>query len=315
MGNRSAAASGSRNHRSRSSLLFLGVFVILLIPMGGCQARHTVSIALLGDLMLARGMDPGPDSLSYLGSEISAADLAIANLESPLAPLPPTVESSYNLCATSGHASLLSTWGFDLLSLANNHALDCSPDGLAGTISALDGAGIQSIAPGTEATTREVNGLRLAFLAFDDVTSPLDEATAVTAIRSARHNGAQVIVSVHWGMEYQGSPSSRQESLAQAFSRAGAVLIWGHHPHVLQRVDWIGSVGQKNLVLYSLGNGLFDQGGLADTRQSALVVVTMDSAGVESIRSVPFIIDVDFSILEAPDASEFEKIQDRLHIP
>jgi poly-gamma-glutamate synthesis protein (capsule biosynthesis protein) len=315
MPNSSATASGSNEYRSRSRFLFLGVSLVLMAGLGGCRERHTASLALLGDLMLSRGVLPGPGSLSYLGSEISSADLAMANLESPLAPNPPEVESAYNLCASSGHASLLGTWGFDLLSLANNHALDCSQDGLAVTISALDAAGIQSIAPGTEAVYREVNGLQLAFLAFDDVSSPLDVPAAETAIRSARDDGAQVIVSVHWGLEYQGSPSDRQESLAGAFSRAGAALIWGHHPHVLQRVAWIENDGQKTLVLYSLGNALFDQGGLADTRRSALLMVTIGPSGVESVHAVPFTIDVLHSRLEAPDASTVQKIQDSLQLP
>jgi len=315
MTNSGTTASGSNKYRSRSKFLFLGVSLVLMACLVGCRSRHTASLALLGDLMLARGINPGPDSLSYLGSDISVADLAMANLESPLAPIPPETESTYNLCAFSGHASLLDAWGFDLLSLANNHALDCSQDGIAITISALDAAGIQSIAPGSEPVLREVNGLKLAFLAFDDVSSPLDETTAETAIRSARDDGAQVIVSVHWGMEYQGSPSDRQESLAQAFARAGAALIWGHHPHVLQRVDWIESEGRKTLILYSLGNALFDQGGLADTRRSALAVVTIGPSGVESVHAVPFAIDVPHSRLEAPDASTLQKVQDSLQLP
>lgn len=315
MSNRSATASGSNKHRSQSRFLFLGVSLVLMAGLGGCREQHTASLALLGDLMLAHGVNPGPGSLSYLASDISSADLAMANLESPLAPNPQEVESTYNLCAPSGHASLLGAWGFDLLSLANNHALDCSQDGIAVTISALDAAGIQSIAPGTEAVYREVNGLQLAFLAFDNVTSLLDVTAAETAIRSARDYGAEVIVSVHWGLEYQGSPSDRQESLAQAFARAGAVLIWGHHPHVLQRVDWIENDGQKTLVLYSLGNALFDQGGLADTRRSALVVVTISSSGVESVHAVPFAIDVPHSRLDAPDRSALQNIQDSLQLP
>jgi poly-gamma-glutamate synthesis protein (capsule biosynthesis protein) len=283
--------------------------------LGGCRSRHTANLALLGDLILARGINPGPGSLSYLDSDLSAADLALANLESPLAPNPPETGSAYNLCASSGNASLLGSWGFDLLSLANNHALDCSQDGIAVTVSALDAAGIQSIAPGTDAVYREVNGVQLAFLAFDDITSPLDETAAEAAIRSACRDGALVIVSVHWGMEYQGSPSDRQESLAMAFARAGAALIWGHHPHVLQRVEWIENGGQKSLVLFSLGNALFDQGGLADTRRSALAVVTIGPSGVESFRAVPFVIDVQNSRLEAPDASALQNIQDSLQLP
>jgi gamma-polyglutamate biosynthesis protein CapA len=300
------------------------IFLILLATcLAACQPKApAVTLALLGDLMLGRGVDPQSASLAYLRPDLSAADLALANLESPLAPLLPAPDlATYNLCTLSARADLLPAWGIDLVSLANNHSLDCGPDGLAGTISALDEAGITSIGPGIEPVYREVNGLQLAFLAFDDVSSPLDETAAVQAIRSARLTGALVIVSVHWGMEYQGGASERQKSLAQEFAEAGAALIWGHHPHVLQPAVWIqppaGSepAGGSTLVLYSLGNALFDQGGLDDTRQSALVLVTLAADGVTGLRTVPFEIDVIDSRVIQPDAATAEKIQDRLNLP
>jgi poly-gamma-glutamate synthesis protein (capsule biosynthesis protein) len=248
-------------------------------------------------------------------------DLAIANLESPLAAILPTSDSTYNLCTHTIRADLLSAWGFDLLSLSNNHNLDCGEDGPTETRAALETAGITSIGPGMEPVYREVHGLQLAFLAFEDISSPLDMNTAVQAIRLARSTGALVIVSVHWGMEYQGGASDRQKSLAQQFNEAGAAMIWGHHPHVLQPAEWIQTpVGSKTaggstLVLYSLGNALFDQGGLEDTRQSALVEVTMDANGATSVRIVPFVIDIVNDRVAQPDAGTAKKIRDRLNFP
>ena len=302
------------------------IFLTLLaICLAACQSKApAVTLALLGDLMLGRGVDPQPASLAYLRPDLAAADLALANLESPLAPLLPTSDpSTYNLCTSSTRTDLLPVWGIDLVSLANNHSLDCGPDGPTETKSALDEAGITAIGPGMEPVYLEVNGLHLAFLAFDDVTSPLDENAAVQVIRSAHATGALVIVSVHWGMEYQGGASDRQESLAKEFAEAGAALIWGHHPHVLQPAAWIGAgpcEGLKpsqgcTLVLYSLGNALFDQGGLDDTRQSALVVVTLDAHGVTGVRTVPFEIDVINSRVIQPDVSAAAKIRDRLNLP
>ncbi len=299
--------------------------IFLLIFLTGCQPRQTVTLALLGDLMIGRGVDPKPDSLAYLTPHLSAADLALANLESPLAPILPESDSTYNLCASSLRADLLPAWGIDLLSIANNHSLDCGPNGTADTRSALEAAGITAIGPGMEPVYREVNGLQLAFLAFEDVSSPLDENAAVEAIRSAGGAGALVIVSVHWGMEYQAGASERQRSLAQQFADAGAALVWGHHPHVLQPAEWVnppaglepagGSAGGSTLVLYSLGNALFDQGGLDDTRRSALVVVTLDADGVTGVRVVPFEIDIVNSRVVQPDVKTAEKILERLNLP
>ncbi len=298
------------SHRLAPALL-----VLLFVACGG---RPTVTLALLGDLMLGRGVDPQPDSLAYLSPDLTSADLALANLESPLASgVDQSVNPAlgYNLCASSARADLLPAWGLDLLSLANNHSLDCGPDGPTGTRSSLEAAGITPIGPGVEPVYRKVNGLQLAFLAFDDISSPLDENAAVQAIRSTHAAGALVIVSVHWGAEYQAGASDRQKTLAQEFADAGAALIWGHHPHVLQPAAWIETAWGKTLVLYSLGNALFDQGGLDDTRRSALVLLTLDADGVSAVRTLPFEIDVRNGRVVQPDAASADKIKARLDLP
>jgi poly-gamma-glutamate capsule biosynthesis protein CapA/YwtB (metallophosphatase superfamily) len=296
---------------------------LLVLLLFSCGTRTTATLALLGDLVLGRGVNPQPDSLAYLAPDLSSADLALANLESPLASDLPSSDSPYNLCSPSIRADLLSAWSLDLLSLANNHNLDCGPAGPARTRSTLETAGITPIGPDMEPVTREVNGLQLAFLAFDDVSSPLDENAALKAIRSAHATGALVVVSIHWGAEYQGGASLRQETLAQEFAGSGAALVWGHHPHVLQPAAWIGTPpcdGSNpsqacTLVLYSLGNALFDQGGLDDTRQSALVLVTLDAHGVQAVRAKPFEINVVSSSLVQPDEVTADKILERLNIP
>lgn len=284
--------------------------------ISACQPQSpTVTLALLGDLMLGRGVDPNPGSLAYLMPEMNKADLALANLESPLAQVLPAGTSTYNLCTVSDRADLLSTWGLDILSLANNHSLDCGMNGSVGTKSILETAGLSSIGPGMRPLYRNVNGQDLAFLGFDDISSPLDVSAAVQAIQSARSTGATVIVSIHWGAEYQGGATDRQKFLAKQFAQAGAALIWGHHPHVLQPAGWIETSRGKTLVLYSLGNALFDQGGMQATRQSAMVMVTMDATSILSVRTLPFEIDMGNSRVVQPDAETAANIRNRINLP
>ena len=160
------------------------LFTIILVLLSSCQpAPPTVTLALLGDLLLGRGVRPAQDSLAYLTPELQAADLAIANLESPLANDPPSTDASlgYNLCAWAPTANWLPTWGLDLLTLANNHRFDCGLDGVDEvdeTASILSNLGLAAIGPGPEPFYREINGLKLAFLAFDDSLAPLDEPAA-----------------------------------------------------------------------------------------------------------------------------------------
>ena len=86
-----------------------------------------------------------------------------------------------------------------------------------------------------------------------------------------------------------------QKTIARELAAAGAALVWGHHPHVLQPAAWIND--GKTLVLYSLGNALFDQHGLEAVRRSALVLVRLDASGVQGLEAIPFKIDVQNSRL------------------
>ena len=290
------------------------------------NTKQIVTLALLGDISLARGVQPDADSFSALAAQLNSADLALANLESPLDPKGTPEEqanpaSSYNLCAPAENAEMLKAWGLDLLSLANNHALDCSPDGLTQTMAAIEGQNLIGIrSPNIDGAIggpyyRKVNGLSLAFLAFDDVTQPIDIEAAAAMVRTAKEQGSLVIVSVHWGAEYQPSPSPRQKEIGQALAQAGAALIWGHHPHVLQPSEWIETDNGSTLAFYSLGNALFDQYGLADTSRSALLLVKLDAHGIVDVQVVRFVIAAVNSRVIPADLSTEQKILQRLNLP
>lgn len=293
----------------------LAIFFLLILS--SCQSRQTVTLALLGDINLGRGVTPSSDSFAYLTGYLSAADLVLANLESPFGDDVIGPSSTYNLCAPANRVSFLVDWGLDLLSLANNHADDCTQGGVDATESVLAAAGLTGLTSAPVAL--EINGITLAFLAFNDISDTLDVEAAVQSIRDEHDSGALVVVSIHWGAEYQGAPSERQKALAGQFAEAGAALVWGHHPHVLQRLEGLQPqdrpAGSATLVLYSLGNALFDQGGLDDTRQSALVLVTLDVIGVADVEAIPFEIDVIHSRVVEPDTGTAEKIQNRVDIP
>ena len=251
--------------------------------------------------MLGRSVHPSERTFAYIEPFLKSADLALANLESPLTNAPAETQSQYQLCAPPENARYLSEAGLDLLSLANNHRLDCGEKGLAETQSTLTKAGLGFIGPDPEPVYRQINGLKLALLAFD-ATSRFNLKMAKQSVYTARETGAIVIVSIHWGTEYQSGASLEQKRIAAQLAEAGAALIWGQHPHVLQPAEWIND--RKTLVLYSLGNALFDQAGLASTRQSALALVTLDANGAETLHAIPFVIDVpDSRILEADPAS------------
>lgn len=277
-------------------------------------------LAFLGDVMPGRGVTLTDNSLEYLKAELQSADLAMANLESPLTTEPPGTSSEYNLCAWPDDAGVLSRSGLDMLGIVNNHSLDCGNQGHLDTLSALESNGLIAIDESGYTTT--IHDVKLTFFAFEDIGKPVDLVSATRSIQAAHTDGSVVVVSMHWGMEYQGGASERQRELAEQLVVAGATLIWGHHPHVLQPAEWIPAECADSqdktgcsLVLYSLGNALFDQAGLPDTRRSALVSVVLDQNGILSTQATPFMIDPIHSLVKAPGQSESELILSRLKLP
>lgn len=281
--------------------LFFGLGVILL---GTEQAPRPVTLAFTGDVMLGRGVARAhsngnwDDAMAAIQPALASADLALANLESPLSTIPVSTTSTdqqahLNLCAAAKNVVALSASGLDLVFIVNNHDQDCGAAGKQNSHLALQAQGLMTIGQKGGVFYRTINGTKLAFLAYEDVTAPIDITGAVQAIQEARASGAVVVVSVHWGWEYQTAPNPRQTGLVQEFADAGATVVWGHHPHVLQRVAWLQGAGQTQptLVAFSLGNALFDQLYPLDTRRGAVLLVTLDQNGIRSIRVSPFEID------------------------
>jgi hypothetical protein len=209
----------------------------------------------------------------HVRSEWEGADLLLGNLESPLATTGRVAESKVTLRAVPGSVEALRAARFDALALANNHAMDFGPGGLAETMSRLDEAGIPHVGAGPDNDSAvaplvlERRGQAVGLLSFCDVeqSSPLyatcdgpgvaalktDEA--VRAVRELRPRVDWVVVQLHWGVEMASLPSPGQREQARRLVEAGADLILGHHSHVLQPMEVIAGVP----VFYSLGNFLF----------------------------------------------------------
>jgi poly-gamma-glutamate synthesis protein (capsule biosynthesis protein) len=279
-----------------------------------------VTLALLGDINLGRGVYPNADTFTYLKPVLESTDLAMANLESPLTTKPVVTKSPYALCTKPERAKYLADASFDILSFANNHDLDCGLSGRKETLTTLKQYGLDAIPPGAVTIYREVNGVKLAFIAIN-ATWAFDRQALLDAISAARSQGNVVVISIHWGDEYFAQPNRFQKTLAKQVAEAGASLIWGHHPHVLQPVEWIdvpcsplnpSKICRQTLVLYSLGNALFDQYSLPDTRRSALMMVHLNKDGVQEFHAIPFVIDEPRSRLIAADDDTAKKILERL---
>jgi hypothetical protein len=310
------------------------------------RAQTSVTIVAGGDILLDRGVrtrltentDPGA-LLQPIAAILREADLAMANLECALVDSGTPIYKVHMFRGDPSMASVLAGAGLDILSLANNHAYDYGRAALLETQAHLVRAGIRSVGAGPDATASfepvflEVNSMRLAVLGYvdlvleglppeQDAPGPAhgDRARLIAAVRAAAQEADFVIVQIHWGSEYAVYPSEDQRQLARALVAAGADLILGHHPHVIQPVQWVDNA----LVFYSLGNLIFDGGRPgSDEAILARVVLSLDDpvgsartdmpdpdARVTAVEVLPLWID-DCRPLPAP-AERVERIVGRV---
>ena len=229
------------------------------------------------------------------------ADLAVANLEGVLTAAPSTSTSwREDLRAPPETAFALADAGIDLVSVANNHALDAGVEGLMEMLDVLGRTGVAAIGAGggpmdarrpylmqvgdeciaiLPATTRSNHhAWARTVLAYFPTSKRL---RIVDEVQAARELCAFVVVFIHWGAEYQHRPPGRIVALGRALLEAGAGLVVGHHPHVLQGVEHHGDAA----IVYSLGNFLFANPS-PDTRRTGILLVEVEPGAARPLRQV-----------------------------
>jgi len=206
---------------------------------------------------------------------VAAADIAFINQETPTAGENYGYHGypNFNSPQEAGHT--LVEIGFDIVNIATNHMLDMKTNGLHDFINfwkSLDNVlmigGYDNYADYDNVRIYETNGIKIAFLSYTydtngmtlDPSSTLivplfDEAVIRRQVQLARDAADLVFVSAHWGIENDFAPSDTQKKYAKVFADAGVDAVIGHHPHVVQPVEWMeGSGGNRMLLIYSLGN-------------------------------------------------------------
>ncbi len=249
------------------------------------MAERRLSIAAVGDIMLGTDFPQprlAPEGayglLAVAAPTIASVDVAFGNLEGVLLdggePVKQCANPSrcYLFRSPSDYAVDLAEAGFDLLSLANNHARDFGEAGRSATMEALAGAGIRHSGRLGDVAAWEVNGLKVAMIAFAPFGGShdlLDQAGAVDAVRRLDADNDLVLVSMHAGAEgrkamrlpfaeesYYGENRGDVVAFARAVVDAGADMVLGHGPHVPRAME----LYQGRLIAYSLGNFATYQG-------------------------------------------------------
>jgi poly-gamma-glutamate synthesis protein (capsule biosynthesis protein) len=280
------------------------LLVTLCVFLAGCGGQSippdphpagTVRLLFAGDVMVGRGVAPvladaGPSLFEGTRFVVTEADLALANLESALSSESPATEdpSAPLLIGSSQAATVLAAAGFDVLSLANNHADDAGPGSVASTAAYLNTNGIDVVGLVETQVVKEVDGVRTAFLAFDltggsPETRAWDPDEATNAVATARRNSDIVAVSLHGGVEYLPGPDPALRRAVSVVAEAGADVVWAHGAHVTYPVEVIGDGARPAVVAYGLGNFLFDQQ-RRGTQEGLVLEVLVDQSGVIAHR-------------------------------
>jgi poly-gamma-glutamate synthesis protein (capsule biosynthesis protein) len=257
------------------------------LARAGSEERGSARIVATGDLLIHKSVqdaarDNGGYEALFAGVKplIAGADLAFANLETPVAPLSGKPIGPFEFNAPPDLLPALVSTGFDLVSFANNHVYDQGRPGLVETMDQLErahlawvGAG-RTCADARKARVVEIDGLKVALLGTSQLyNAPLnaspdepcaaefDEDAILREVKAARAAGADaVVLSIHWGTEYVTAPSADQVATAHRLLEGGADLILGHHPHVLAPIEVVHTAdGRVAVVAYSLGNFVSNQ--------------------------------------------------------
>jgi poly-gamma-glutamate synthesis protein (capsule biosynthesis protein) len=232
---------------------------------------------------------------------LSASDIAFVNLESPFSDQGPYHEGGLIFHAAPDTIAGLQLAGIAIASTANNHARDCGPHGVTFTITWLRSHGIEPIGSSdSEAAVHQGviltrNGVRFGFLGYtfdqnngnwkdtDKRIALADPKGVCRDVVELRKRVDVVIVSMHHGVEYMSKPSAAQIAFAHAAIDAGASLVIGHHPHVVQPSESYRGAP----IFYSLGNFIYDQYQRAETQHGEIVQISFLGRNILATHVMP----------------------------
>jgi len=286
---------------------------------GQGEAGHGdwIRLSVAGDFMLARGVARAIREngtlypIEKVRDHLSSADLAFANLESPIGvtgrPLP---GKQIWFRADPAAIEVLKAAGLDGVTVANNHILDYDEENFLETLDILAEAGIpwtgggRNLEEARRPLVLEAKGVRVAFLGYSEFAdlffdwdyprsfAATEDRPGVPAIRedwlaedigAAREMADVVAVALHWGVEFVNYPTEEQQRLARFMVDQGADLVLGYHPHAIQGFE----LYNGGFIAYSLGNFIMDRQDTYLARESMILDFLIGPDGVKQVEVHP----------------------------
>jgi len=250
--------------------------LILLLLFASAAAAETLTLSFIGDCSIGEKVESVGKAGSYTATVdekgfdwpfslvreyLEKDDFTFANNEVIFTSRKNHADKKTNLKAAAPYAQVYLHSGVDAVNTANNHAMDFFDEGYADTLAALAACGIPhfgTLYPDTKRAqdrlgVYEVKGIKIGAVGFS-YPQDSDVKKIAERIQTLREEGCDlVVVALHWGREVQSSPQSWQFSYARKIIDAGADVIWGHHPHILQQVQFYNG----KPIFYSTGNFTF----------------------------------------------------------
>jgi len=277
---------------------------------------HYLGIGIGSRLRQGKLRDPF-EQVKHLLSE---GDIVLGNLETVLSKS--TSRHGLNRINMRGEpscAQLLKEAGFNVISVANNHAMQHGITAWNESVKNLRAAGISVVGIKEEPTLfLEYRGKIIAILGFSlrppqygFLSPPYCLASAQEVrekTRQAKEKADIVILSLHWGEEYSSWPSAEQVQMGESFIGCGATLIVGHHPHVLQGVER----KDNGIIAYSLGNFVSDMI-MKRSRETAILSLRLNGGRIDELKLIPALIGEDScpKVLESEEGSALLKLTEK----
>ncbi len=272
------------------------------------QAKEDITLLFAGDVYLSQHVLNAYDKAGGIHgvldegirAEIEEADIFMVNQEFPFTERgTQAADKQYTFRLPKDRLHLMNEMGIDIVTLANNHILDFGPEGITDSIAALNEAGIKYVGAGEDLEEAkkleiiEAGGRTFGFLGLSrvymaaswaagenhpgvfstyDLTLPLEE------IKKADELVDYLIVYVHWGVERETTPKDYQRTMGQKYMDAGADIVIGSHPHVLQPLEYY----HDKPIMFSLGNFVFGSS-IPSTELLKIVIGADDSMEVTEI--------------------------------
>lgn len=248
-----------------------------------------IHILFVGDMMFDRAVRKTVNSKGYdfvFGDSkylFETPDLVVGNLEGSITNFSSrtlqkdgkTGEAPLDFTFATGTAMALKSIGVDVVSLANNHSLNRGQEGLRQTKFYLKEAGVDFFGDpenlSGQSIVRCMEDFCVGLVGYHEFAYK-NEENVISDIQELKNKVNMVIVMPHWGIEYQKTPTKLQRSLAHKWIDAGADIIIGAHPHIIESIEEYN--GHK--IFYSLGNFIFDQYFSFDTTHGLAVDISID---------------------------------------